>query len=89
MDYVLQRQTTSRQNYVSMKIQMTVIFTGTMRMTNKKTYDEVVAENKELKEKLGRIQAQAKCGRCNGTGEIWTYWSGDIHCPVCSGTGRT
>jgi hypothetical protein len=53
-------------------------------MTNQKSYQDLVDENKHLKEKLGRIQAKEKCGRCNKmTDDI------DIHCPVCSGTGRT
>ena len=56
-------------------------------MSTNKSYTELIAENKELKEKLGRIQAKEKCGRCNGSGEMWDYFDGDIHCPVCSGTG--
>jgi len=55
----------------------------------KKSYQELVAENKQLKERLGREQSKTRCYRCNGTGEIWTYWDGDISCPNCGGSGRT
>jgi hypothetical protein len=44
-------------------------------------------ENKELKEKLTRIQSKEPCWHCGGTGKTWTYWDGDTWCRDCSGTG--
>ena len=44
-------------------------------------------ENKELKEKLNRIQSKEPCWHCGGTGKTWTYWDGDTWCRNCSGTG--
>ena len=54
-------------------------------MTTKK---ELEKENKSLKDKLNREQSKKICYRCNGIGEIFTYWDGDTHCPACSGSGR-
>jgi DnaJ-class molecular chaperone len=52
------------------------------------TKAELVAENKQLKEKLNKECSKERCYRCGGTGEIWSYWDGDISCPHCHGSGR-
>lgn len=54
----------------------------------KKTKKELESEIKELKSRLEREHSKEKCWHCNGSGEYWTYWDGDTHCPYCHGSGR-
>ncbi len=67
-----------------------------------KSAEELDKENKSLKRKLREakkvltrvkdyMEKESKkeiCYHCNGSGEYWTYWDGDIHCPYCHGSGR-
>jgi DnaJ-class molecular chaperone len=53
----------------------------------KKTYNDLVKENKELKTIINKENLKERCWRCHGTGEIWTYWDGDTYCPECHGSG--
>ena len=57
------------------------------KLTQSEKIKKLKEENKELKEKLNRIQSKEPCWHCGGTGKTWTYWDGDTWCRDCSGTG--
>jgi len=52
-----------------------------------KTKKDLEIENEQLRKKIETMQSRTRCYRCNGSGEIWTYFDGDTYCPVCSGSG--
>jgi DnaJ-class molecular chaperone len=54
-----------------------------------KTKKDLEIEIKQLREKLERLQSKTRCYQCHGSGEIWTYFDGDTHCPNCGGGGFT
>ena len=63
--------------------------TKSSKLSQAEQIKKLKEENELLKNKLNKEHSKERCYRCGGTGEIWTYFDGDISCPNCHGSGRS